>query len=79
MNDIIELFGIDDDLGQGNGTLRAHVATGLISREQVELAGSEIAYEATYEAPNTSPGTARSVTVRITEEAYNELGTLGVP
>ena len=73
------ITGIDDNLGDGKGCLRDYVATGLISREKVETTGSDIAFEVTFEAPNTHPGTARSTTMRISEAAYNDLGALGVP
>ena len=72
-------YGVDDALPDDMGVLRDYVATGLISREKVERGGSEIAFEATFEAPNNHPGTARSKTVPISEAAYQELGTLGVP
>ena len=71
---------IDQDLGQGRGRLRDYVKTGLIMRQKVETAANgQISYEATVEAPNDHPGTARATTLKISEAAYDELGTLGVP
>ncbi len=72
-------YGIDDPLPGDMGCLRDYVATGLISREKVEAAGATIDFEATFEAANDHPGTARSTTVRISEACYGELGNLGVP
>ena len=77
MSDLIT--SIEDDLGEGKGTLRDYVKTGLIAREKVETGQGEISYEATFEAPNDHPGTARSTTLKISEDAYKALGEAGVP
>ena len=77
--DTLKEYGIDDSLPEAMGILRDYVATGLITREKIEVDGGCIAYEATYEAPNDNPGRARMQTIRITEAAYGELGTMGVP